>query len=115
MIIFKLMETLFDTISSNPIYIAILTILAVLLVYAIIKKTIKLIISIGLILTIYAFYLNYTGQEVPKNVNQLKDSVSGNVSKAKEVASEVMNNAKKSTKKIVEEKTKEKLDQILSE
>ena len=115
MIIFKLMEALFDTISSNPIYIAILVILAVLLVYAIIKKIIKLIISIGFILTIYAFYLNYTGQEVPKTVNQLKDSVSGNISKAKEVASDAINNAKKSTKKIVEEKTKEKLDQILSE
>ena len=77
------MEILFDTTLSNPIYIAILAILAILLVYAIIKKIIKLIISVGIILIVYAVYLNYTGQEVPKTVDELKESVSGNVNKAK--------------------------------
>tara|TARA_B100001996_G_scaffold321016_1_gene265326 strand:- start:613 stop:942 length:330 start_codon:yes stop_codon:yes gene_type:complete len=107
------MEVLFDTVLSNPVYIAILAILGILLVYAIIKKIIKLIISVGFILIAYVLYLNYTGQEVPKTIDEFKDSVSGNVSKAKKAASETIGNAKKSTKKIVEEKAKEQLDKIL--
>ena len=59
-------------------------------------------------------YLNYTGQEVPKTVEDLKKSVSGNVDKAKEVASKSIENAKESTRKVVEKKAKEKIDEILS-
>jgi len=40
--------------------------------------------------------------------------VSGNVEKAKEVASKSIENAKESTRKVVEEKAKEKIDEILS-
>ena len=81
------MENLFDTALSNPIYLAILAIIFILLLYAIIKKIIKLVISFGIILIVYVLYLNYTGQEVPKTVEDLKKSVSGNVGKAKEAAS----------------------------
>ena len=108
------MENLFDTALSNPIYLAILAIIFILLVYAIIKKIIKLVISFGIILVVYVLYLNYTGQEVPKTVEDLKKSVSGNVYKAKEAASKSFENAKESTRKVVEEKAKEKIDEILS-
>ena len=91
------MENLFDTALSNPIYLAILAIIFILLLYAIIKKIIKLVISFGIILIVYVLYLNYTGQEVPKTVEDLKKSVSGNVDKAKEVASKSIENAKEST------------------
>ena len=70
------MENLFDTALSNPIYLAILAIIFILLLYAIIKKIIKLVISFGIILIVYVLYLNYTGQEVPKTVEDLKKSVS---------------------------------------
>ena len=108
------MENLFDIALSNPIYIAILAIIFILLTYAIIKKIIKLVISFGIILIGYVLYLNYTGQAVPKTVEDLKKSVSGNVDKAKEVASKSIENAKESTRKVVEEKAKEKIDEILS-
>ena len=108
------MENLFETAVSNPIYLAILAIIFILLVYAIIKKIIKLVISLGIILIAYVLYLNYTGQEVPKTVEDLKKSVTGNMDKAKEVASKSIENAKESTRKVVEEKAKEKIDEILS-
>ena len=108
------MENLFDTAVSNPIYLAILAIIFILLSYAIIKKIIKLVISFGIILIVYVLYLNYTGQEVPKTVEDLKKSVSGNVDRAKEVASKSIENVKESTRKVVEEKAKEKIDEILS-
>ena len=71
------MENLFDTAVSNPIYLAILAIIFILLVYAIIKKIIKLVISFGIILIAYVLYLNYTGQEVPKTVEDLKNRYLG--------------------------------------
>ena len=108
------MENLFDTALSNPIYLAILAIIFILLLYAIIKKIIKLVISFGIILIVYVLYLNYTGQEVPKTVEDLKKSVSGNVGKAKDAASKSIENVKESTRKVVEEKAKEKIDEILS-
>ena len=108
------MENLFDTALSNPIYLAFLAIIFILLLYAIIKKIIKLVISFGIILIVYVLYLNYTGQEVPKTVEDLKKSVSGNVDKVKEAASKSIENAKESTRKVVEEKAKEKIDEILS-
>ena len=72
-------------------------------------------IGVGVILIVYVFYLHYTGQEVPKTVEDLRKSVSGNVDKAKEVASKSIDQAKESTRKIVEEKAKEKIDEILSD
>ena len=71
-------------------------------------------ISFGIILVVYVLYLNYTGQEVPKTVEDLKKSVTGNMDKAKEAASKSIENAKESTRKVVEEKAKEKIDEILS-
>ena len=73
-----------------------------------------IITFLGIILIAYVLYLNYTGQEVPKTVEDLKKSVSGNVDKAKEAASKSIENAKESTRKVVEEKAKEKIDEILS-
>ena len=108
------MENLFDTALSNPIYLAILAIIFILLLYAIIKKIIKLVISFGIILIVYVLYLNYTGQEVPKTVEDLKKSVSGNMDKAKEAASKSFENAKELTRKVAEKKAKEKIDEILS-
>tara|TARA_B100000035_G_scaffold274470_1_gene250883 strand:+ start:204 stop:533 length:330 start_codon:yes stop_codon:yes gene_type:complete len=108
------MENVFGTALSNPIYLAILAIIFILLVYAIIKRIIKLVISFGIILITYVLYLNYTGQEVPKTVEDLKKSVSENVDKAKKVTSKSIENVKESTRKVVEENAKEKIDEILS-
>ena len=79
------MEAFIDTLFSNPVYMAIAVVLAILLVYSIIKKIIKWIFLFGILLIIYAIYLNYTGQEVPKNMDELKESVSESVDKVKEL------------------------------
>ena len=70
---------------------------------------------LGILLVLYVIYLNYTGQEIPKNIDDLKESVSEKVDKVKEATSESMNEAKESTRKIVEEKVEEKLDKLLGD
>ena len=106
------METTINIISNNPVYIAITVIIIILLAYALIKKVIKLILGAGVLLIIYAFYLNYTGKEVPNNIDSLKESVTDGVNDLKETASESIIEVKKNTKKIVKKKVDEKLDKV---
>ena len=109
------MESLIDIVFSNPVYLAIAVILTILLAYALIKKVIKLIFTIGVILVTYVIYLNYTGQEVPKNMDDLKESVSEKVEMVKEATTESINEAKESTRKVVEKKVEEKIDDLLGD
>jgi len=110
-----LVENTIDTIISNPVYIAIAGVLAIILVYAIIKKIIKLVFTIGILLVLYAVYLNYTDQEVPQNLEELKESVSESVEKAKNAASESLEDVKESTKNIVEEKVEKKVNEVFGD
>ena len=109
------MASLIDIVFSNPVYLAIAVILTILLAYALIKKVIKLIFTTGVILVIYVIYLNYTGQEVPKNMDDLKESVSEKVEMVKEATTESINEAKESTRKVVEKKVEEKIDDLLGD
>ena len=109
------METIINMVLSNPVYMAIAVIIIIILVYALIKKIIKLIIGIGIALVFYAFYLHYTGKELPANIDDLKTSVSEGVNEIKETASESIIDVKKSTKKIVEKKVDAKIDEIFSD
>ena len=109
------MGSLIDIVFSNPVYLAIAVILTILLAYALIKKVIKLIFTTGVILVIYVIYLNYTGEEVPKNMDDLKESVSEKVEMVKEATAESINEAKESTRKVVEKKVEEKIDDLLGD
>jgi cell division protein FtsL len=109
------MGSLIDIVFSNPVYLAIAVILTILLAYALIKKVIKLIFTTGVILVIYVIYLNYTGQEVPKNMDDLKESVSEKVEMVKDATAESINEAKESTRKVVEKKVEEKIDDLLGD
>ena len=109
------MGSLKDLVFSNPVYYAIAVILTILLAYALIKKVIKLIFTTGVILVIYVIYLNYTGQEVPKNMDDLKESVSEKVEMVKEATAESINEAKETTRKVVEKKVEEKIDDLLGD
>ena len=111
----SIMENTIDTIFSNPVYIAIAGVLAIILVYAIIKKIIKLVFTIGVFLVLYAVYLNYTDQEVPQNLEEFKESVSESVEKAKNVASESLEDVKESTINIVEEKVEKKVNEVFGD
>ena len=106
------MENFIDTTFSNPVYLAIAGVLAIILTYAIIKKIIKMVFMVGLMLVIYLLYLNYKGENVPADLGELKKSVSEGVGKVKEAASESINEAKESTKKIVEDKIEDKVGEL---
>ena len=61
------------TLYSDPVYLIIGVILSALLLYSLLKKLIKLVMYVLAIIVIYLAYLYYSGQEVPKNVDELMD------------------------------------------
>lgn len=87
------MENIIETITANPVYLAIAVILAVIVVYGFIKKIIKLVLVTASIFILYIAYLHYTGkdtaeitQSVSKSAEILKDAVSKTGEKVKDSA-----------------------------
>lgn len=62
-----MLQNLFNTILSSPILLALAIILVLLVVYAILKRIVKLAIILLLVLTAYAAYMVNTGQPLPKS------------------------------------------------
>jgi len=106
------MEKIIELIAGNPVYQAITVVLILILVYGIMKKIIKLVITIGVILVLYSIYLNYTGQELPISKEGLKESVSNNVDKAKKKAKSTIKGALENTKNEIIEKMGKKSDDL---
>jgi len=72
-------NTIYEIIINDPVYITISIVLAIIVVFGIIKKLFKLFFTAFAILVLYLFYLNYTGKEIPKDLNELSDSIKDNV------------------------------------
>ena len=60
---------------SDPVYLVIAIILSALILYSLVKKLVKLMLYLLAILIIYIGYLYFTGQDLPKNVNDIIDPV----------------------------------------
>ena len=106
------MEKIIELISGNPVYQAITVVLILILVYGIMKKIIKLVITIGVLLVLYSIYLNYTNQELPVTKEGLKESVSDNVEKAKKKAKSTVEGAFENAKDEIIEKMEKKTDEL---
>ncbi len=73
------MENIYQAITSNPIYMIIAVLLSILIIFSIIKKMIKLLMVAAACLIIYVGYLQFTGQQIPKDVNELVNDFKANV------------------------------------
>ena len=77
------MENIIELITSNPVYLAIAVILAIVIVYGFVKKIIKLALVTGAVFILYVAYLHYSG----KNTSEiLKEAVSKTGEKVKDSA-----------------------------
>jgi threonine/homoserine/homoserine lactone efflux protein len=64
---------------GNPLYIIIFVILVVLIFFALIKRIMKLVLILAVIIICYVSYLLYTGQKIPKKINELKKPTNGKI------------------------------------
>jgi hypothetical protein len=69
----------------------------------------------GFVLLTYLLYLNYVGSEIPKSVDDLKESLSKNAEKVKDIASKSLDEAKSKTTTIIEKKVDEKVKDLFKE
>ena len=77
------MENIIELITSNPVYLAIAVILAIVIVYGFVKKIIKLALVTGAVFVLYVAYLHYSG----KNTSEISKTVSKSAEILKEAVS----------------------------
>ena len=99
------MENIIEAITSNPVYLAIAVILAIVVVYGFIKKIIKLVLVTVSIFILYIAYLHYMG----KNTAEITESVSKSAEILKEAISKTGEKVKDSAVKTIEKKIEDKL------
>ena len=64
-------NNIITTLYSDPIYLIIGVILSALLLYSLLKKLVKFVMYLLAIIVLYLAYLYYSGEEIPKNVDEL--------------------------------------------
>ena len=99
------MENIIEVITSNPVYLAIAVILAVVVVYGFVKKIIKLVLVAASIFVLYVAYLHFTG----KNTSEISKTVSKSAEVIKEAVSKTSEKVKDSAIKSFEEKVESEL------
>mgnify|MGYP001366677087 FL=1 len=99
------MENIIELITSNPVYLAIAVILAIVIVYGFVKKIIKLALVTGAVFVLYVAYLHYLG----KNTSEISKTVSKSAEILKEAVSKTGEKVKDSAIKSIEKKVESKL------
>ena len=67
----EIINNIISTLYSDPVYLIIGVILSALLLYSLLKKLVKLVMYMVAIIVVYLAYLYYSGEEIPKNVDEL--------------------------------------------
>ncbi len=70
---------IYNIIINDPLYLVISILLALIFIFTIIKKYSKWILGVLAIIIIYIIYLIYTGQAIPTNTEELKNSINENI------------------------------------
>ena len=66
------MENIIETMTANPVYLAIAVIIAMVMVFGFIKKIIKLILLTASVFILYVAYLHYTGKDTDEITRSMK-------------------------------------------
>ena len=104
------MENIIETITANPVYLAIAVILSMVMVFGFIKKIIKLILLTASVFILYVAYLHYTGNdtdEITRSMPKTAEAAKGAVTKTTE---KIKESAVKKLEKEAEKKTAELLE-----
>ena len=99
------MLDLYNIIINDPVYITIAVILAIAVVFSVIKKLFKFAAILIAICILYIGYLYYTGQEIPKTADDLIENVSEKTEGAVDGLREKSEDLKKKVKKVIKDKT----------
>ena len=101
------MDQSIEMLVSNPVYMAVAVVLALIILFGVIKKLIKLVLVVAAILILWVAYMFWTGTDV--SVETIRYGVQSGVENVKEKVFET----KSELKETVEEKTEDQLNKIL--
>ena len=101
------MDQSIEMLVSNPVYMAVAVVLALIILFGVIKKLIKLVLVVAAILILWVAYMVWTGNDV--SVETIREGVQSGVENVKEKVFET----KSELKETVEEKTENQLNKIL--
>jgi predicted membrane protein len=99
------MLDLYNIIINDPVYITIAVILAIAVVFSVVKKLFKFAAILIAICVLYIGYLYYTGEEIPKTTDDLIENVSEKTEGAVDGLREKSEDLKKKVKKVIKDKT----------
>ena len=69
------MVDIYKVVINDPVYLTIAVLLAISVVFSIIKKLFKFAVIIIACIVIYIGYLHYSGSEVPQTMDELIDGI----------------------------------------
>ncbi len=100
----------FTNLLQNPFFLILAVIIAVLIVFGVVKKLFKLAMIVLAAFVIYVAYLMWTGQDIPTSFDGIKESVQETISRSKDNVEETKDAAKKKAGEVVEEGIKDMID-----
>ena len=83
-------NNIITALNSDPVYLVIAIILSALILYSLVKKLVKLMIYLVAIFIIYLGYLYFTGQELPKDFNEIKEKIEEGIEQVTEQGTEII-------------------------
>ena len=86
------METIIQALVENPVYLAVAVVLAIVILFGVIRKLIKLVLVVAAILVMYIAYLVWSGEEV--DMEKIKKSVQSAGETISEKAGEISESVK---------------------
>ena len=106
------METIIQALVENPVYLAVAVVLAIVILFGVIRKLIKLVLVVAAILVMYIAYLVWSGEEV--DMEKIKKSVQSAGETISEKAGEISESVKDRVGEAVEEKLDEKTEELFA-
>ncbi|HIA30895.1 MAG TPA: hypothetical protein EYN82_04705 [Candidatus Marinimicrobia bacterium] len=97
------METIINQLASNPVYFAVAIVFALVILFGVIKKLIKLVIFSAVVFAIWIAYLVYTDKEIPTTIQEAKESIIETIDRGKQKGEELL-----------EKKVGEQIDKIFN-
>ena len=97
------METIINQLASNPVYFAVAIVFALVILFGLIKKLIKLVIFSAVVFAIWIAYLVYTDKEIPTTIQEAKESIIETIDRGKQKGEELL-----------EKKVGEQIDKIFN-
>ena len=71
------MVDIYKVVINDPVYLTIAVLLAISVLFSIIKKLFKFAVIIIAFIVVYIGYLHYSGLEVPQTMDELIDGIEG--------------------------------------